>query len=430
ETTCLDGVCLAQLCVPGEQVCGEGVLLTCGADGLTWDRAPCAAGQVCLEGACAAPPMGGGIDCAPGEVLCGANGRVVCSEDGARYVETPCPAGQACFQSACVECVRDRDCPDDGACVDGACGAPPLVVITAALPAAQVGARYAAPLQAEHGAPPYAWAVEGDLPAGIALDGDTLAGVAEVAGEHPLTLVVTDADGAMAQADVTLRVVGEGLQITTARLPDGEEGEPYEVALGALGGEGRFGWFLVDGDLPPGLQLRGDGVITGVPAGVGPFEFTVRVVDSSTPPLFAERAFTIQIEIAPLRIVADQLLELFVTRIVTLPLITVIRDIPVPYRAELQAAGGLRPYTWREVELPPGLRGFIPQSGLPDGLELGEDGVIQGAVVDPDQIIELAIPFTQIVLTGFFFFAEVSDSQDPPATQQAVFVLPTLPIGN
>jgi hypothetical protein len=427
--TCIEGVCLAQLCVPGDAACGEGVALTCAADGLSWDRSPCPISERCLDGVCQALPVTGGVQCPAGEVLCGPRGLYACQEDGESWVETPCAEGEACFEGRCVQCVRDRDC-GAGVCTDGACVAAPLAIATAELPAGQVGVAYNAPLEASHGAPPYTWALEGDVPAGLAIADAALAGTPQAAGRFALTLVVTDDAGAEARADYTLPISGDGLEILTDGLPEAQEGDAYAVDFQAGGGAAPYGWFLVDGALPAGLNLAANGALRGTPSEIGAFDFTMRAVDADTPPSFAERDFTLQVAIAPLRIVADQILELFVTRVVTLPTITVVPNIPIPYVTNLQAAGGLRPYHWVETELPDGLRAFIPQSGLPEGLELMEDGTVQGAVVSLDQLVELPIPFTEIVLTGFFFFAEVSDDQDPPATQSAIFMLPTLPIGN
>ncbi|MEZ4473978.1 MAG: Ig domain-containing protein [bacterium] len=427
DEACVQGVCLARQCTPGEVACGEGGLLTCQADGITWTRTPCGAGEICAEGACG-PPRGD--DCEPGRTLCGDGERVVCEADG--WTTIPCGPGQACFAGRCVDCVQAADCGPDGACQEGACVAAPLGVATRDLPAGQVGRPYAALLAAQGGESPYFWGLgAGGLPPGIALDAATgdLAGTPAEAGAWVFTVTVTDAAGTVASADLGLTILADGLGVATERLPVGEQGEPYAARLEALGGQAPLGWFLVDGALPAGLVLTADGAITGIPEEIGEFALRVRVVDAATPPTFAEADLTLRVQVAPLIIVGDQVVDLFITRIVTLPGLVVIPNVPIPYDARLQARGGLPPYAWAEDEIPPAARPLLPQAGIPAGLTLEADGRLHGTVEDPGQAIEVAIPFTQIRLSGFFFFAQVRDSQEAPASASAIFLLPTIPLG-
>ncbi|MCB9528004.1 MAG: hypothetical protein H6701_06330 [Myxococcales bacterium] len=428
ETSCVEGVCLARSCMPGETACGEGARLTCAADGLSWVRDECAAGEVCVDGACGAPVA----DCVAGEVLCSRTAVIECGEDGAR-VERPCRPGEVCFGGACIACVRDGDCPMGRACVDGACVAPPLVVVTEALAPAQVGVAYAATLEAANGAPDYTWRLaEGMLPRGLGLDAaGQIAGTPTRAEEATIIVEVGDTAGATATAELTLRVLGDGLQVATETLPAGEEGVAYAAALEAIGGQPPYGWLIVDGALPEGLVLTADGGITGVPSAIGPFPLRVRVVDAGTPPQAAEADLVLNVTVAPLEIVPPpgMELDLFFTRIITLPTLTIVPGLPAFYDTRLEARGGLRPYTWAETPIPAELRPFVQGAGLPDGLVLAPDGRLSGVLEDPSQQIELEIPFTGIVLTGFFFTAEVRDSQNPADTDSAIFSLPTLDLG-
>jgi len=61
-------------------------------------------------------------------------------------------------------------------------------------------------------------------------------------------------------------------------------------------------WEVVDGDVPAGLRLSPDGILTGTPIAAGLFHFTVQVTDSSRPPVTAKRA-------VELRVVPPLLLE-------------------------------------------------------------------------------------------------------------------------
>jgi hypothetical protein len=108
-------------------------------------------------------------------------------------------------------------------------------------------------------------------------------------------------------------------------------------------------------------------------------------------------------------------------------MLTIVPGIPLPYNQQLQAKGGLKPYHWSETDIP-GLDWLLPKAGIPTGLSLAEDGSLSGSVTDTSLVMELSIPFTQIKLTGFFFSAKVDDSQAPADSDQALFLIPTLPV--
>jgi len=63
-------------------------------------------------------------------------------------------------------------------------------------------------------------------------------------------------------------------------LPPATLAEPYEAALSITGARGSALVDLYSGALPDGLTLDGDGTLHGTPVGIGPYPFTVRVVDS------------------------------------------------------------------------------------------------------------------------------------------------------
>lgn len=432
ELTCVEGACVTPTCRPGETACAAKVLLTCEEDGVHWARSPCPEATRCIDGECRAD-IGGG-DCPPGEILCGPGGMRVCTESGDGWEERPCAEGQACYEGRCVDCVRDENCAENEVCEDGTCVAAPVRLTTEVLPVGQVGVPYDAALEASGGTPPYTFRLEvGRLPAGLEVDPEgRLTGTPQDIIETDLTLAVEDADGGSDARQLRLRVVGAGasLEITTASpLPETEEGSPYDVQFEAIGGTAPYGFFLVSGALPAGLTLDATGRLSGSATEVGRFEFRLRAVDAAIPPGFTEKDFALQVAVAPLEIYGDQELNLFVTKLITLPLITVIENVPIPYDTRLTARGGLRPYTFAEEDLPAAVAGFVPNSGIPDGLTLEADGRLHGAVVDPAQIIDVTIPFTMIRLTGFFFAAGVSDSQNPAATSSAIFILPTIPLG-
>ena len=97
-TICQTGLCLAQSCTPGQQVCNGDRLLTCNTSGTGWDifECPGEAGW-CENGAC--------IGCEPGYSACvGKSERAICAADGAGVVTEACPEDNFCVEGECREC--------------------------------------------------------------------------------------------------------------------------------------------------------------------------------------------------------------------------------------------------------------------------------------------------------------------------------------
>ncbi len=416
-----------RICVPGSSECRDGVAATCSADGTRWNTTACVGDTVCVAGTCV-PAV-----CSPGIVLCAPGAVVTCNDAGDGFDETPCPSDWACFDGACVECVRDTDCgaPEATICADGLCVPAPVTIVTDELPAMMIATPTAATLEAVGGTPPYSWTTAaGAWPDGVTLDGaGRVAGTPTAVAAGEVTVRVSDSGTDSDTVTFAWDVLPEGLRIITDSLPTAEEGFEYDAQLEAIGGERPYGWMILDGALPAGITLSSDGHIGGVPSEVGDFVVTIRVFDRATPPGFADRDLTLRVEIAPLRIVAETQYDLLITSVIVLPLMVPIEGIPVPYDQQLEARGGLRPYTWRETELAGALSFLIPNAGVPDGLTLAADGSLTGSVTDTSQVIRVAIPFTAIELTGFFFTAEVSDTQEPADTASGIFLIPTVPIG-
>jgi len=74
-----------------------------------------------------------------------------------------------------------------------------------------------------------------------------------------------------------------GLTIATNGLASGTVGAAYQQMLAATGGTPPYTWSLVSssGALPPGLNLTGAGMISGVPSAAETSSFTVQVNDSA-----------------------------------------------------------------------------------------------------------------------------------------------------
>jgi hypothetical protein len=425
---CFEGECVESACNPLDARCEEDGVQICSPDGTGWsDVMPCPDGQVCHEGTCVPPK------CEPGTAICSSNKVLTCSEDGMSWEAIPCEEEQVCFDGQCIECISDDDCDEGLSCETGMCVEPPLEIITLSLPDGKEGEEYSFTLEGEGGIPPYFWqVVDGDLPAGVELSEDgLLTGNPGLAGPYVVTIELSDDLGDAQEAEYEFTIfapAGELIITTGSPLPSGEEGFPYEVQLAATGGAEPFIWGISSGALPAGLIMASSGLISGTPADHGTFDFTVKVFDNSEPVGFGSKEFQLTMKIAPLEIIGGQQFDLLITSIVVLPLITTLESIPIPYSNQLEAKGGVKPYTWTEQPMPQFVQFLIPNGGLPAGLILEEDGNLHGSTTDTEKVVNVTIPFTGIDLSGYFFMAEVADVQDPPDSDWAIYLIPTVPV--
>jgi plastocyanin len=83
--------------------------------------------------------------------------------------------------------------------------------------------------------------------------------------------------------------------VKTKALAAGVVGQGYTTTLSPNGGVSPYTWTVVTGTLPRGLKLSTAGVISGTPKASGTSTFTVKVKDSSTPALLAQRSLSIQV---------------------------------------------------------------------------------------------------------------------------------------
>ncbi len=370
--------------------------------------------------------------CPPGSAGCKGGVRWICNDQGTGFVESPCAGQLLCSDGQCVQCTADAPCAGGLACLQGKCQTSPLQVVSSALPSGLVGTPYKAELEGKGGTQPYTWSVvQGSLPAGLTLQGPgVIDGTPQAAGAFAFGVQVLDKDGGKATANLALDIKAGGLVVTsTSPLKAATDGEPYTLALAAQGGKPPYFWGITTGKLPAGLSLGSDGTISGTPQGDGDYPFDVKVFDNGDAPLVASKSLVLPVKLAPLDIVGDQSLNLILTKVIVLPLIIVVDKIPVPYNAKLQAKGGKKPYVWSETPLPGVVKNFLPNAGLPNGLSLAKDGTLSGAVTDASQVLEFKVPLSQLTLKGFFFAAQVQDSQAKPQTKQAIFIIPTVPVG-
>lgn len=71
------------------------------------------------------------------------------------------------------------------------------------------------------------------------------------------------------------------LRVTTTDLPTAMAGQPYTTTLAADGGTAPYQWEIAQGELPRGLTLSADGVISSTPIDDGTYPFTVMVRDAA-----------------------------------------------------------------------------------------------------------------------------------------------------
>lgn len=89
------------------------------------------------------------------------------------------------------------------------------------------------------------------------------------------------------------------LTIRTSSLARGFVSQAYHVQLEAQDGTTPYKWLVTSGSLPKGLSLSEDGVLDGIPAESGRFQFVVTATDSAKPAEQRNQELVLQV-LAPL----------------------------------------------------------------------------------------------------------------------------------
>ena len=175
----------------------------------------------------------------------------------------------------------------------------PLSITTSSLSSATAGSSYTATLSASGGTPPYTWSLaSGQLPPGLTLSASgVISGIPITSGSFSFTPQAKDVAGNLATRPETIQVAPgvSPISSTTGSLPGATVGTAYQATLAASGGTPPYTWSVVSGQLPSGLTLSINGVISGTPNASGTFSFMAQVKDSAASPQAATQSESIAV---------------------------------------------------------------------------------------------------------------------------------------
>ncbi len=158
-----------------------------------------------------------------------------------------------------------------------------LNIVTLQVPAVQQGIDYLTYIIGGGGNAPYSFSLaSGSLPPGLTLNTNgAVSGLATATGAYVVSVRISDQSGNTATANFTFTVNGSGsLQISTSALSTARNGQPYNAAILASGGQQPYLFSLIGGSLPTGLILASNGQISGTPLTDGSSTFSVRLQDA------------------------------------------------------------------------------------------------------------------------------------------------------
>jgi Putative Ig domain/Galactose oxidase, central domain len=258
------------------------------------------------------------------------------------------------------------------------------ISITTVLPTALVNVPYSQQLQEKGGVGALTWTLSsGTLPTGVTLGpGGLLSGTPTVVGAYVFSVQVQDSSTPPRTTTANYAVAVVPPVTVVPALPTANPGVAYSSPLLIVGGRGPYTSSIVSGALPSGLTLS-NGTVSGTTTALGNFTFTVKVTDSSSPPVTVTQA---------------------VNMTVALPLAFVTTALPG------SQANVAYPTTTIATSGGAGAVQLVVASGtLPTGLTLTPQGVLSG-------IPTVAASFT-------FTLAAVDSSADPQIVEQTFTVV-------
>lgn len=156
-------------------------------------------------------------------------------------------------------------------------------ILTTAAPNGRAGESWRLNLDAESGDPPFIWEITaGRLPAGLSLSGDIIEGIPTEDGDFRFTVAIvdTDGDGDSHELSFSLAPANKLPAITETRLPVGEATLLYTAQLQATSGNPPLVWSIGSGQLPPGVTLTPEGLLSGRATEPGDFTWEAVVTDT------------------------------------------------------------------------------------------------------------------------------------------------------
>lgn len=158
-----------------------------------------------------------------------------------------------------------------------------LMISPTTLPDGIVGINYTQMLMASGGQAPYTFALTmGTLPPGLSLaPNGNITGVPIAAGMYPITIGVMDSSQNKGSLTATITIAAGALTLTPATIPNPVVGIAYSQTIAATGGQAPYTFAVISGNLPPGLTLATNGLISGVASVSGSFNFLVFAADAN-----------------------------------------------------------------------------------------------------------------------------------------------------
>lgn len=199
--------------------------------------------------------------------------------------------------------------------------------------------------------------IKGHLPDGLILShSGTIAGIPTETGIFHFVVRAKSKCGSSRPYGIRLIIDCPEIVFITETLPNGNLRIPYSETIEVLGEVNPTTFNVVSGDLPYGLTLSLDGILSGTPTATGTYTFAVRAVNDCGNS-------------------GTRVFSLFIANPCTTPLFITTslpnQDYPNAYLEQIMTSDGVAPITFSLIA-----------GSLPAGLTLSPEGVIAGTPTD------------------------------------------------